>query len=196
MNEAPTTEINSMDDKYSFGFWVYLMTDLIMFAALFAAYAVLRNNVFGGPLSDQLFDLSGALTETLVLLTSSFTCGLAMLAVHRGKKNQALAWFGITVALGLTFLGFELTEFSHLIASGNGPQRSGFLSAFFTLVGTHGLHIIVGLFWMIISMIQIKMRGLTPFVNSKLTRLSLFWHFLDIVWIFIFTIVYLMGVAL
>jgi cytochrome o ubiquinol oxidase subunit III len=196
MNEASTAEINNLDDKYSFGFWVYLMTDLIMFAALFATYAVLRNNVFGGPLSDQLFDLSGALTETLVLLTSSFTCGLAMLAVHRGKKNQALVWFGVTVALGLTFLGFELTEFSHLIASGNGPQRSGFLSAFFTLVGTHGLHITVGLFWMVISMIQIKMRGLTPFVNSKLTRLSLFWHFLDIVWIFIFTIVYLMGIAL
>ena len=190
MNEEQKT------DKAVFGFWVYLMTDLIMFGALFATYAVLRGNSFGGPGEDQLFNLPNALAETLILLTSSFTCGLAMLAVRSGKANRAIAWFSATFVLGVTFLGFELAEFSKLIADGNGPQRSAFLSAFFTLVGTHGLHIAIGLLWMAVSIVQIKMRGLSPFVDSKLTRLSLFWHFLDVVWIFIFTIVYLMGVAL
>lgn len=182
-------------DKVAFGFWVYLMTDLIMFGVLFAAYAVLRGNTFGGPGPETLFSLPAALAETLILLTSSFTCGLAMLAVHRGKKNQALALFGTTLVLGLTFLSFELAEFSHLIADGNSWTRSAFLSSFFTLVGTHGLHIAIGSLWIIVGMFQISARGLTPFITSKLTRLSLFWHFLDIVWIFIFTIVYLMGAA-
>jgi len=187
------TEDLLKNDKYVFGFWVYLMTDLMMFAVLFATYAVLRENTFGGPPGGQLFDLNGALAETLILLTSSFTCGLAMLAAHRGKVNQALSWFIVTIVLGATFLTLELTEFSGLVAGGNGPQRSAFLSAFFTLVGTHGIHIAIGLLWMVVAVVQVKMRGLTPFVVSKLNRLSLFWHFLDIVWIFIFTIVYLMG---
>jgi cytochrome o ubiquinol oxidase subunit 3 len=189
------TDHHSSDaqDKTVFGFWVYLMTDLIMFAGLFAAYAVLRDNTFGGPSAAQLFSLPTALTETLILLTSSFTCGLAILAVHRDKKNQTLIWFGLTLLLGLTFLGFELTEFSHLIAEGNSWTRSAFLSSFFTLVGTHGLHITVGSLWIVVAMQQVWFRGLTPFVNLKLTRLALFWHFLDLVWIFIFTIVYLMG---
>jgi cytochrome o ubiquinol oxidase subunit 3 len=181
------------NDKYAFGFWVYLMTDLIVFAALFATYAVLRTATFGGPSGGALLSLNGALAETLILLTSSFTCDLAMLAVRSNKKNQAMAWFGVTFILGITFLTLELHEFSGLIASGNGPQANAFLSAFFTLVGTHGLHITVGLLWMVIGMIFIQVRGLTPSVVSKLERLSLFWHFLDIVWIFIFTIVYLMG---
>jgi cytochrome o ubiquinol oxidase subunit 3 len=195
MTNEPSTnnKIAESEDKYVFGFWVYLMTDLIMFAALFATYAVLRGNTFGEPPGGQLFSLNGALAETLILLTSSFTCGLAMLAVNRNKKNQAMTWFIVTFALGATFLGLELHEFLGLAAQGDGPQRSAALSAFFTLVGTHGLHITVGLFWMIISMIMIQLRGLTPFVKSRLTRLALFWHFLDIVWIFIFTVVYLMG---
>ena len=184
---------NETDDKHIFGFWVYLMTDLIVFAALFATYAVLRTATFGGPSGGQLFSLGNALTETLILLTSSFTCGLAMLAVRSNKKNQALTWFSVTFVLGATFLCLELQEFSGLIVGGNGPQANAFLSAFFTLVGTHGLHIAVGLLWMIIAIIFIQIRGLTPSVVSKLERLSLFWHFLDIVWIFIFTIVYLMG---
>jgi cytochrome o ubiquinol oxidase subunit III len=181
------------DDKHLFGFWVYLMTDLIMFAALFATYAVLRGATFGGPSQGQLLGLSNALAETLILLTSSFTCGLAMLAVHAGKKQQALAWFGVTFLLGATFLGLELREFAALAAAGNTPQANAALSAFFTLVGTHGLHIAVGLLWMAVSIVMIARRGLTPFVTSKLQRLALFWHFLDIVWIFIFTIVYLMS---
>jgi cytochrome o ubiquinol oxidase subunit 3 len=180
-------------DNHFFGFWIYLMTDLIMFAALFAAFAVLRNNTFGGPTGAQLFSLPNALAETLILLTSSFTCGLAMLAAHAGKKNQTMTWFGVTFLLGVAFLSLELAEFSSLAAAGNTPQANAFLSSFFTLVGTHGLHIAVGLLWMLVALVMIWKRGLTPFVVSKLQRLALFWHFLDIVWIFIFTIVYLMG---
>ncbi|MBX4186799.1 MAG: cytochrome o ubiquinol oxidase subunit III [Candidatus Doudnabacteria bacterium] len=177
-----------------FGFWIYLMTDLLTFAVLFAAFAVLRNNTFGGPTGRELFDLKFVLTETVILLVSSFTCGLAVVGMHRGNKNLVLAWFAVTFALGITFLVMEGREFSHLISEGNSWRRSASLSSFFTLVGTHGLHISIGLLWMLISMITVWFRGLTPFVQSKLTRLSLFWHFLDIVWIFIFTIVYLMGV--
>ncbi len=180
-------------EKTILGFWVYLMTDLIMFAALFATYAVLHNSTYGGPGSAELFSLPLALTETLILLTSSFTCGLASLAAAKDNKKQVLFWFGATFILGLTFLCFELTEFSHLIAEGHTWQSSAFLSAFFSLVGTHGLHILAGLLWIAVSIIMIWKRGLTPFVTNKLTRLALFWHFLDIVWIFIFTIVYLMG---
>ena len=182
-------------NKYQFGFWIYLMTDLIIFAALFAAYAVLHGNTFGGPGSGDLFSLNSALMETLILLTSSFTCGIALWAAERGKKNLVVGWLGATFVLGATFLVLEFHEFSNLIASGNGPQRNAFLSSFFALVGTHGLHIAVGLLWMIVALIQIKLKGLTPAVNSKLQRFALFWHFLDIVWIFIFTVVYLMGIA-
>ncbi len=181
------------NDKVIFGFWVYLMTDLIMFAALFAAYAVLRNNTFGGPAGKELFSLPFVLIETLILLTSSFTTGLGMLAARRNDKNQTLTWFGITFLLGASFLALELNEFSRLIAEGHSPQKSAFLSSFFTLVGTHGLHITVGLLWIMTMMIQIVRSGLTTNNVRKLTCLSLFWHFLDIVWIFIFTIVYLMG---
>jgi len=182
------------NDKHAFGFWVYLMTDLIMFAALFATYAVLRDNTFGGPAGDTLFNLNSALAETLILLTSSFTCGLALLAAQRGKKHQTIAWLGATLVLGATFLTLELVEFSGFIASGNSWTRSAFLSSFFALVGTHGLHIAIGSLWMIVMMVMIAQRGLTPFTTSKLNRFVLFWHFLDLVWIFIFTIVYLMGV--
>jgi cytochrome o ubiquinol oxidase subunit 3 len=180
-------------DKVIFGFWIYLMTDLIMFAALFATFAVLRMNTFGGPSLRDLLNINGAFMETLILLTSSFTCGLATLAARANKKSWAMICFAVTFVLGAAFLWLELGEFSGLIAAGNTPQANAALSAFFTLVGTHGLHIAVGLLWMAIAMIQIQMRGLTPFIVSKLTRLSMFWHFLDIVWIFIFTIVYLMG---
>ncbi len=183
------------DDKAIFGFWVYLMTDLIMFAALFAVFAVLRNNTFGGPAASNLFSLPTALTETLILLTSSFTCGLAMLAAHRGNKAGTVAWLAVTFALGAAFLSIELAEFSRFVAEGASWQTSGSLSSFFALVGTHGLHIAVGLLWLLVLFFQIGLRGLSPFVVSKLTRFSLFWHFLDLVWIFIFTIVYLMGVG-
>lgn len=183
-------------DIGTFGFWVYLMTDLIMFAALFAVYAVVRGNTFGGPSGSDLFDLPFVLKETIVLLASSFTCGLAMLAAQSGKKSWTLFWFGATFALGSYFLVLELGEFTHLIAIGADWTRSAFLSSYFGLVGTHGLHIAIGLFWIIVAMAYVALRGLTPNGLLKLTRLSLFWHFLDIVWIFIFTIVYLMGVAM
>ena len=181
------------NDKTIFGFWVYLMTDLLMFAVLFASYAVLHGNTFGGPTAHKLFDLPFALIETLILLTSSFTCGLAMLAARQNNKNQVLTWFGITFLLGIAFIGLELSEFNKLVSEGNSWQRNAFLSSFFTLVGTHGLHITFGLLWMGICMGFVGLRGLTPSVTRKLKLLSLFWHFLDIVWIFIFTVVYLMG---
>ncbi len=182
------------NDKTIFGFWIYLMTDLLMFAALFATFAVLRNNTFGGPSGHDLFNLPLALTETLILLTSSFTCGLGILSAQSGKLSKTIGLFGITFILGTAFLVMEVTEFSHLIADGNSFQRSAFLSSFFTLVGTHGLHITFGLLWMGILLIQLVRRGITKSNMRKLTLLCLFWHFLDIVWIFIFTIVYLMGV--
>jgi cytochrome o ubiquinol oxidase subunit 3 len=182
------------DAKAVFGFWLYLMTDCVLFAVLFATYAVLRNNTFGGPSGETLFSMPYVLAETLILLTSSFTCGLATLAVHRKDKRQVLFWFGVTFVLGLSFLTLELTEFRHMVIEGNSSRRSGFLSAFFTLVGTHGLHITVGLLWMGTMMRKLYMRGFTEASIRRLTMLSLFWHFLDIVWIFIFSIVYMIGV--
>lgn len=187
---------HNADDKTLFGFWVYLMTDLLMFATLFATYAVLRGNTFKGPGPSQLFNLPTVLIETLILLTSSFTCGLGLLAARKFNKTQIYVWFGITFLLGASFLTLELNEFSHLFADGNGFERSAFLSSFFTLVGTHGLHIASGLLWMILLFIHIQRSGLTHSAVRKLTLLSLFWHFLDIVWIFIFTIVYLFGIAI
>ena len=181
------------DTKTAFGFWVYIMTDCILFAGLFAAYAVLRGNTFCGPAGKDIFSLPFVLAETLILLTSSFTCGLSVLAARAGKKGQVIGWLIVTFLLGASFLAMELTEFSGLIADGNGPQRSGFLSSFFTLVGTHGLHITAGLIWIAVLLFFIAKRGLTPGMQRKLTLFSMFWHFLDIVWIFIFTIVYLYG---
>jgi cytochrome o ubiquinol oxidase subunit 3 len=179
--------------KTIFGFWVYLMTDCVLFASLFATYAVLHTHTYGGPSGQELFSLPFVLAETLILLTSSFTCGLAILAAKKPDRQQVLIWLAITGLLGLTFLGLELSEFHKLAAEGNSWRRSGFLSAFFTLVGTHGLHIATGLLWMGVMMFQTLKRGLTASVVKRLTLLSMFWHFLDIIWIFIFTIVYLMG---
>ena len=183
------------DSKALYGFWVYLMTDCVLFASLFATFAVLRNNTYGGPAGNELFSLPFVLVETIVLLTSSFTAGLGLLAARRGDKQQLLGWFGITFLLGLFFLTMEITEFSKLYQEGNSWQRSGFLSAFFTLVGTHGLHITSGLIWMGVMLYKVARRGIVGATLKRLSMLSLFWHFLDIIWIFIFTIVYLMGVA-
>jgi len=187
------SEAQQSDSKILFGFWVYLMTDCVLFASLFATYAVLHSNTFGGPSAHQLFSLPYALTETLILLTSSFTCGLGILAAQRRIKQRVYSWLGVTFILGVTFLTLELTEFSRFVHAGNSWQKSGFLSSYFTLVGTHGLHITVGLLWMAVMLIRIKRGGLGRSTVRKLTLLSLFWHFLDVVWIFIFTIVYLMG---
>jgi len=154
---------------------------------------VLHNNTFGGPGGRELFSLPYVLTETIILLTSSFTMGMAILAMQRKAKNVALTWIAITFALGIAFLAMELTEFRHLAQEGNSWHRSGFLSSFFTLVGTHGLHISVGLIWMAVMAWRIKVIGFTRNTIRRLTMLSLFWHFLDVIWIFIFTIVYLLG---
>ncbi|WP_166360140.1 cytochrome o ubiquinol oxidase subunit III [Pseudomonas akapageensis] len=176
-----------------FGFWLYLMTDCILFASLFAAYAVLSNNFAGGPSGHDIFELDYVLGETALLLFSSITFGFSMLAMYKGKKNAVLAWLAITFLFGLGFIGMEVNEFHHLIAEGFGPQRSGFLSGFFTLVGTHGLHVTSGLIWMGVMMYQINKNGLSATTNTRMSCLSLFWHFLDVVWICVFTVVYLMG---
>jgi cytochrome o ubiquinol oxidase subunit III len=186
-----TTHEEATENRAMFGFWVYLMTDLLMFSILFAVYAVLHNNTMGGPSGRDLFRLPLALAETLVLLTSSFTCGIGMIAARQGNKKQFLAWFGITFMLGVAFLAVELTEFTEFIRGGHTISSNAFFSSFFTLVGTHGLHITSGLLWMAITMIFVSVRGLDSHMVRKLNMLSLFWHFLDVVWIFIFTIVYL-----
>jgi cytochrome o ubiquinol oxidase subunit 3 len=189
--EAMPSHEAQANDRVMFGFWVYLMTDLLMFSVLFAVYAVLHGNTAGGPTDRELFSLPLALAETLILLTSSFTCGIGMIAARLGKKDQVLVWFGITFILGLLFLSLELREFIQLIHEGHTLGSNAFLSSFFTLVGTHGLHITSGLLWMAITLIFVLKRGLNTHLVRKLTLLSLFWHFLDIVWIFIFTVVYL-----
>mgnify|MGYP002001130651 FL=1 len=176
-----------------FGFWLYLMTDCILFACVFATYAVLVNHTAGGPSGKDIFELPYVLGETALLLVSSCTYGFAMIAAHRGFKGQTLAWLAATFVLGAGFIGMELNEFHHLIAEGFGPDKSAFLSSFFTLVGMHGLHVTAGLVWMIVMMLQVSRRGLTDRNNTRMMCLSLFWHFLDIVWICVFTIVYLMG---
>lgn len=178
-------------DRVMFGFWVYLMTDLLMFAVLFAVYAVLHGNTLGGETGRELFSLPLALSETLILLTSSFTCGIAMIAARQRNKFQTLLWFGVTFLLGLAFLSIELYEFAEFIHEGHTMQTNAFLSSFFVLVGTHGLHITSGLLWMGITLIYVMKRGLNNNMVRKLSMLSLFWHFLDIVWIFIFTVVYM-----
>jgi cytochrome o ubiquinol oxidase subunit 3 len=178
----------------AFGFWIYLMTDLVLFASIFATFAVVGRNYAGGPTGKELFDLRYLFVETMFLLFSSATCGLAMLALQNDRKDSVLMWLAVTFLLGFGFICMEINEFYHMITDGNGPQRSAFLSAFFTLVGTHGTHVTFGLIWMAVMMGQVIIKGLTTPVRSRLMRLSMYWHFLDIVWIGVFTIVYLMGV--
>ncbi len=182
------------EPKTVFGFWIYLMTDAVLFASLFATFAVLRNNTFGGVSGQEIFSLPFVLAETLILLTSSFSVGLAWLAARQGNKQMVLVWLSITFLLGAAFLTLEIREFNHLYQEGNSWRRSAFLTSFFTLVGTHGAHVTAGLVWMSTLLIRIYRGGLFKSSLKKITMLSLFWHFLDVVWIFIFTIVYLMGV--
>jgi len=177
-------------DVKVFGFWVYLMTDLVVFAVLFACFIVLRNSTFGGPTGRDLFEISSVFQETIILLVSSFTCSMGTLAVIREKKRPAIIWYALTFLLGLAFLYIEISEFSQFAGMGAGPGRSAFLSSFFTLVGTHGFHISIGLLWMVMTMFRIGLRPFTPHAVSQIYRMAFFWHFLDFVWIFIFTIVY------
>lgn len=176
------------------GFWIYLMSDCLIFAVLFATYGVLGASFAGGPGPRDLFDLSLVALNTTMLLLSSITYGFAMLAMHRMDQKQTLMWLAITGLFGAAFIGIELYEFAHLIHEGAGPQRSGFLSAFFALVGTHGLHVTFGILWLIVLMVQVNAGGLIPANQRRLTCLSLFWHFLDVVWIGVFTFVYMLGV--
>jgi cytochrome o ubiquinol oxidase subunit 3 len=181
--------------KTYFGFWMYLMTDCLLFATLFCTYAVLHKNTFGGPSSHHLFQLTTAFTETMLLLFSSLACGLSMLAALRSKSKLVIGWLLITFCLGLSFLFLEIHEFKTLIQEGHGFDKSAFLSSFFTLVGTHGLHITFGLVWIIVMIAQIFYQGITRSTFRRLATFSLFWHFLDLIWISIFTFVYLLGVA-
>ena len=193
MNQAAALR-KADDSKTLLGFWVYLMTDCVLFACLFATFIVLRHNTNGGPSGDELFSMPYVLAETLILLASSFTCGLAMLAVQQKQKRQTIFWLAVTAVLGLAFLTMELQEFINLVHEGHSWQASAAMSSFFTLVATHGLHITIGLIWIITMMVRVAKVGLTHGSLRKLTMLSLFWHFLDVVWIFIFSIVYLLGV--
>lgn len=176
------------------GFWLYLMSDCLIFAILFATYAVVGRNYAAGPSPADLFDLPLVALNTAMLLFSSITYGFAMLQMERGAKAETLFWLGVTGVFGLAFLGIELYEFSHLLHEGAGPQRSAFLSAFFTLVGTHGLHVTFGIIWLVTLMVQVSKHGLIPENRRRLMCLSMFWHFLDVIWIGVFSVVYLMGV--
>ena len=176
------------------GFWLYLMSDCLIFACLFATYAVLGRNYAGGPSGAELFDLPLVAINTSLLLVSSITYGFAMLEMQKKHLRATMIWLVITGLLGAGFIYLELYEFVHLIAEGNGPQRSGFLTSFFALVGTHGLHVSFGIVWLITLLFQLKKHGLTPENKRRLMCLSMFWHFLDVVWIGVFTFVYLMGV--
>ncbi|NBC36203.1 cytochrome o ubiquinol oxidase subunit III [Novosphingobium sp. FSY-8] len=176
------------------GFWLYLMSDCLIFGMLFATFGVLGGNYAGGPGPKALFDLPLVAVNTAMLLFSSITYGFAMIAMQNGKKNAVLLWLAVTGLFGATFLGIELYEFNHLIHEGAGPQRSAFLSAFFTLVGTHGLHVTFGTIWLVTLMVQLAKHGLTAANQRRVMCLSMFWHFLDVVWIGVFTFVYLMGV--
>ena len=176
------------------GFWIYLMSDCLIFAVLFATYGVLGASLAGGPGPRDLFELPLVALNTTFLLISSITYGFAMLAVYAKDQAKAIKWLAVTGAFGAAFVAVELYEFAHLIHEGAGPQRSGFLSAFFALVGTHGLHVSFGIVWLVVLILQVRQRGLIAANVRRLTCLSLFWHFLDLVWIGVFTFVYLLGV--
>jgi len=175
------------------GFWLYLMSDCLIFAILFATYGVLGGSYAAGPAPRDLFDINLVALNTTMLLLSSITYGFAMLAMVRGKVAQTQGWLAVTGLFGLAFIGIELYEFAHMIHEGATPQRSAFLSSFFALVGTHGLHVSFGLLWLVTLMVQVARRGLIAANRRRLTCLSMFWHFLDVVWIGVFTFVYLMG---
>lgn len=196
---AINSELLEHEEKKSlesreFGFWVYLMTDAVIFALLFASYVVLSKNSAAGPTSKDLFDLGHTAGETALLLLSSLTFGLATIAMASDQAGRVVQWLFVTLILGLGFLAMEMLEFHGMIAQGAGPGTSGFLSAFFTLVGTHGLHVAFGAIGICVMIGQVMVKGLTLPVRSRLVRLGLFWHFLDIVWIGIFSVVYLPGV--
>jgi cytochrome o ubiquinol oxidase subunit 3 len=177
----------------AYGFWIFILSDMIMFSALFAAYAVLSSNTAGGPTAPELFNLRNVFIETMCLLLSSYTCGIGVLSAERGRPTLFLVFAAFTFALGAAFLFIEATEFAGMVATGAGPSRSAFLSSFFTLVGTHGVHVASGLVALVYLVAQVLVKGLRAAVLRRLLCWSLFWHALDIVWVGVFTLVYLMG---
>jgi cytochrome o ubiquinol oxidase subunit III len=178
-----------------FGFWIFLLSDIVMFSAFFAAYAVLAHATAGGPTGAELFSQTTVAIETACLLASSYTCGLMSLAIASRRRDATYLWAAVTFALGAVFLALEMQEFADMIARGASPQRSAFLSAFFTVVGCHGLHVAAGLIWLIVMMAQVATKGFRPTVERRLLCFTLFWHALDIIWVGLFTLVYLMGVT-
>ena len=187
-------ELVAKRERSQLGFWLYLMTDLMLFTSLFATFMVLRHGVNGGPSGQEIFSLGFVLIETIILLTSSYMCGLANLAIHANRFKEFVVYLASMIALGIAFLCMELTEFGHLIAEGYDWTHSAFLSSFFTLVGTHGLHIAIGLLWAGVLIWAMYRQGRHEDLKRKFSLFAIFWHFLDVVWIFIFTIVYIMGV--
>jgi len=181
------------DERDIFGFWIYILTDCILFSCLFATYAVLYKNVYGGVGIKDISNLPYVLLETMALLASSFTYGMAMLSLYKNNVNRVIMWLAVTFILGASFVILELNEFVKLYYEGNAWTNSAALSGFFSLVGTHGLHVSIGLICMAVNMCQLGMFGITPFMKRRLSYLGIFWAFLDIIWIFVFTIVYLMG---
>ncbi len=188
------TEDHHPENGTLLGFWIYLMSDCLVFACLFAAYGVLGREYAGGPTGAQVLELPTVAVNTTLLLLSSITYGFAVLEMQRDRRSPMLVWLVITGLLGAGFITLELTEFAHLIEHGAGPQRSAFLSSFFTLVGTHGLHVTCGIIWLIVLMVQVLKKGLITANKRRLLCLSMFWHFLDVVWVGVFSFVYLMGV--
>ncbi|MES1928693.1 cytochrome o ubiquinol oxidase subunit III [Salinisphaera dokdonensis CL-ES53] len=200
MASSPSYDLNRVraaaraDTEVNFGFWAYLMSDVVLFSMLFLAYVNLSQRFAGGPTPADIFSLHGVFLETMALLASSLTFGLAMVSLHQGRKNHIIGWLLATAVLGIYFLWHEVSEFVHIIHEGASFTRSGFLSAYFGLVGTHGAHVFFGLIWIATMIAQLAVKGLTPPVASRLARLSLFWHFLDLVWICVFSTVYLPGI--
>jgi len=199
--ETPVPEAFYLTDEHDhpegastmFGFWMYIMSDCLIFAMLFATFGVLGGRYAAGPGPKDLFDLPLVALNTAMLLLSSITYGFAMLAAEKKSVPMVQLWLGITAIFGMCFIGIEMSEFTHMISEGATPQRSAFLSSFFTLVGTHGLHVTCGLVWIFTMMVQVGLHGIIPANYRRLQCLSMFWHFLDIVWIGVFTFVYLMG---
>lgn len=201
-NVSDISKIHNIEEEHvnhaelrTFGFWIYLMSDLVLFSVLFATFAVLGFNYAGGPTGKELYNLPYLFVETMFLLLSSVTFGMALIGVHNNQKRQVVIGLIVTFLLGLGFIGMEIHEFVGMIEEGASPDRSAYLSAFFALVGTHGAHVFFGLIWIAVMIFQIVKFGLTDGVNSRMMRLSLFWHFLDIVWIGVFSFVYLMGIV-
>lgn len=193
-------QVSGHDDHHDpesmkqFGFWLFMITDVILFATLFATFIVLRGNVASGPVGADLIEINGIIVSTFILLTSSFTSGLALLSMNRGNKQGLILWLAVSALLGLSFIYMEVSEFIHLVGEGATIGTSAYWSAFYTLVGTHGLHVSLGIVWITAVIIQLARRGITPVTKRKVNIISLYWHFLDVIWIFVFSIVYLMEV--